>query len=389
MTLKNIKQSAITVILLAFIASSSLANDKPSVTWGGLGFASFGKTSLSPAAEKLRVCAESGDLANCQGADIYMIADEMFETQNFDHIGIEYGYIEAAQRIGYVVSPIINSEFVLRGKVNGQYFYTFLVLGNLMLYEVEPDKTTFLSSVPFGMQIDEYFPKKLSEGQELAYLENWYTARNKKDNFFAQMAMFASDKIKRPLSFSNGVKFTNIEFSDSVSEILKATSDLDSWRRVIAAFAEARLAANTGRSVIPSSVDGANLELLFKDGSRKINLPPALFDFEIFAAVFDRTAQGSEWTCFNVGARYIVKSFGEELVNAPMVHGEDSCANLPAANADPLVFFPANLFEQINSVMEAFSAQKGADNYVRAHAMSDHEGIAAAIASVRKQAFEN
>ena len=115
-----------------------------------------------------------------------------------------------------------------------------------MIYEVEANKTNFISSVPFGIQTDEYFSKPLSKQEELDYFKNWYVSQDPKVNFFVLMAEYARSKIDVPFSFSNGIQFTNIDFSDSVKDVLTRTNSLQNWAKSIKSFSETRLAARSG-----------------------------------------------------------------------------------------------------------------------------------------------
>ena len=382
------------VISLALIGLSSLSgelqsSEKKTALWGGLGFSSFSNDTLSPAAEELRVCAVDKQLGTCGGFDIFAASRKIFAEHSFEHLNLEVGLLAADQTIGYFVSPVITTEFVIKAKAEGQFFYTFLVVGNLLVYEATPTETNYVYSVPYSVQASEYFANELTAREELNYIQEWYRTDRQDDNFFYQMASNAIKSLEIPLSFGNYVQFTDISFSDSVASILSETASPDSWKKTISAFAEARLAAQTGKPIIPSSLGENQLELFFADGSRKINLPQPMYEFELFVKIFKLQAPSADWACFNVGTYYSVKAFEDTLLNVPIVHGEDSCGYYSAKDADPTMAFPANLFEQIHEVMKAFSSAPGGDNYARTHISKNASENLSAIRSIRESVFEN
>ena len=141
---------------LALISVVSLSGElqsaeKKSALWGGLGFSSFSNDTLSPAAEELRVCAVDKQLENCGGFDIFASSRTIFAEHNFEHVNLAVGLLASDQTIGYFVSPVITTEFVIKAKAEGQFFYTFLVVGNLLVYEVTPTETNYVYSVPYSV----------------------------------------------------------------------------------------------------------------------------------------------------------------------------------------------------------------------------------------------
>lgn len=386
--LNKIKYFCLIFTLSAGLSSGALA-ETSKVIWGGVGFSSFGDNSISPAAEEIRLCARGELAAGCEGEDFYKMTRDIFKSASFDEAAIEFRVLSPDERIGKLISPVINSEFVARGKSFDKYHYTFIVLGSLLVYELSPVDTNYIYSVPFGIQTEEYFLSQLSEAEERAYIKNWYTTSVEEDNFFHQMALYGKSRLKVPESWPNRVKFTSIEFSDSVAETLSKTSSLDDWRKVIATFAETRLAAQTGQPIIPSSLGSNQLKWIFQDNEREIVLPKPMYEFGIKVAIFKLEATKPDWTCFNVGTYFSVTAIGEPLLNAPIVHGQDSCVNLPSKHADPNVYFPANLFEQINKVMNAFSSEGSGENYVKTHFNKDAAKNLEAVRNIRKSIFEN
>ena len=385
----NLKITCLAISCL-LVFTADVRAEKSKVFWGGLGFSTFGDSSQTPSAEALRNCAAEDSLDRCGGHDIFEMSRDIFVSSQFDHLEVEARMLPFDQQIGNILSPTISSEFVIKGKVDGKFFYTFLVTGSLMIYEVEANKTNFISSVPFGIQTDEYFSKPLSKQEELDYFKNWYVSQDPKVNFFVLMADYARSKIDVPFSFSNGIQFTNIDFSDSVKDVLTRTNSLQNWAKSIKSFSETRLAARSGQPIIPSSADGSQLKLVFQDGSREIILRKPAYEFELYVAVFELQKPNAEWTCFNVGTFFTIRSAFEDepILDVPIVHGEDGCANLPAEGIDETMFFPANLFEQIDSVMKAFGSPNPDTKYVRARALEDAAGALSAIKKFRKEAYE-
>lgn len=369
---------------VAGVASAETA--ETDLLWGGLAFSSSGESSLSPAAEELRVCAVSKE---CLEEDIFAKARDVFLSTSFKNVSIVRSTLAYNQRIGYVASPVVNSEFVVRGKSSGEYFYSFIILGNLIVYEVSPNDTSYIYSLPFGVQVDEFFDYKLTSAEEVAYLQNWYLTKDTERNFFNQLASHAEQRLYVPVEFSNDIKFTKIGFSDQVANVLEATAPLSSWKQTISSYAEARLAAQTGKPLIPSSLGESRLDLIFEDGSREVRLREPVYEFEIYVSVFDKQMPSSGWTCFNVGAFYTIESFGEILFDAAVVHGEESCAYLDAGAADPTSFFPANLFEQTDSVMMGFNSKKGSESYLKNHVQGDVQKVITDLRNFRAEVFND
>ena len=153
----NLKITCLAISCL-LVFTADVRAEKSKVFWGGLGFSTFGDSSQTPSAEALRNCAAEDSLDRCGGHDIFEMSRDIFVSSQFDHLEVEARMLPFDQQIGNILSPTISSEFVIKGKVDGKFFYTFLVTGSLMIYEVEANKTNLILPCHLVSRLMNTFP---------------------------------------------------------------------------------------------------------------------------------------------------------------------------------------------------------------------------------------
>ena len=377
-------------LMLGVLGEPAVAGDKQEVIWGGLAMSSHGRSAMAPVAETLLKCSEPSATGSCPIEDL---AKKMVLDAKFEKISVKNTYAE--DRVSYLISAVIDAEMVssvVLGEGEERYVYQFLILGSLVVYEVTPQETLLLSSVPISVYADRYFRNKLSQEQKEAVIRSMYLeleAYNGQPgyyNFFSNLIGAAEPVLDRPLKFGSGVQFTKVSFSDAAVEALSRVNDLDTLSNVFAAWATANLAEATGQPIIPSTLGANDLKLVFRDAEMTITLPEALYEFDMHVQALD-TYKNSSYTCFDVAAYYGVRVFDDLILDAPIQHGADSCAFLEDGTAVSAEIYPANLLAQIQQVMFGFSPQKDDWEYIKSHTVQDRETVLNGFKKVREEVF--
>ena len=377
-------------LMLGVLGEPAVAGDKQEVIWGGLAMSSHGRSAMAPVAETLLKCSEPSATGSCPIEDL---AKKMVLDAKFEKISVKNTYAE--DRVSYLISAVIDAEMVssvVLGEGEERYVYQFLILGSLVVYEVTPQETLLLSSVPISVYADRYFRNKLSQEQKEAVIRSMYLeleAYNGQPgyyNFFSNLIGAAEPVLDRPLKFGSGVQFTKVSFSDVAVEALSRVNDLDTLSNVFAAWATANLAEATGQPIIPSTLGANDLKLVFRDAEMTITLPEALYEFDMHVQALD-TYKNSSYTCFDVAAYYGVRVFDDLILDAPIQHGADSCAFLEDGTAVSAEIYPANLLAQIQQVMFGFSPQKDDWEYIKSHTVQDRETVLNGFKKVREDVF--
>jgi hypothetical protein len=100
------------------------------------------------------------------------------------------------------------------------------------------------------------------------------------------------------------------------------------------------------------------------------------------------TYKNSQYTCFDVASYFGVKvSGGEMLLDAPIQHGENSCAFLESGSAKESNIYPANIMSQIQQVMFSFSQKTSDMAYIQSHIVGDTNAVLNSIEKVKKEVF--
>ena len=377
-------------LMLGVLGEPAVAEDKQEVIWGGLAMSSHGRSAMAPVAESLLKCSEPSATGSCPIEDL---AKKMVLDAKFEKISVKNTYAE--DRVSYLISAVIDAEMVssvVLGEGEERYVYQFLILGSLVVYEVTPQETLLLSSVPISVYADRYFRNKLSQEQKEAVIRSMYLeleAYNGQPgyyNFFSNLIGAAEPVLDRPLKFGSGVQFTKVSFSDVAVEALSRVNDLDTLSNVFAAWATANLAEATGQPIIPSTLGANDLKLVFRDAEMTITLPEALYEFDMHVQALD-TYKNSSYTCFDVAAYYGVRVFDDLILDAPIQHGADSCAFLEDGTAVSAEIYPANLLAQIQQVMFGFSPQKDDWEYIKSHTVQDRKTVLNGFKKVREEVF--
>ena len=382
--------SAIVALTFAATSVDASSEEKPEVIWGGVAISSFGKAAMAPVAEALLNCSNPSSTGVCP---IEEMAKRLVLDAKFEKISVTNDYAE--DRVNYLISVVIDAEkvsSVVLGKGDEPFVYQFLILGSLVVYEVTPQETTLLSSVPISVYADRYYQSDLSIKQQSEVIQGMYLELESYKgnvgyyNFFHNLVEDAVPIIDRPLKFGSGVKFTNVGFNDDVAATLSTSNNLEKLSNLFAVWATATLAEATRQPIIPATLGANDLKLVFRDAETLLLLPEPLYEFDMYVQAVD-TYQNASYTCFDVAAYYGVKVFGEIVLDAPIQHGEDSCAFLESGSAEPDEIYPANLLAQIQQVMFGFSSLSSDRQYIKSHIVQDRDMVLSGFRKIREEVF--
>ena len=383
----NFVRLGLVLLISGALGVPGLAGGKPEVIWGGLAISSSGAEAMAPVAVSLINCNNPSAAGTCPIEDI---AKAMVLDASFEQISVKNTYAE--DRVSYLISAVIDAErvsSVVLGEGDERYVYQFLILGSLVVYEVSPQETILLSSVPVSVYADRYFRNRLSKDQQSNMIKSMYLELESYKgkvgyyNFFRNLIDKAEPVLERPLKFGSGVQFTKVSFSDSAAEILSSVNDLDQLSNLFATWATANLSEASGQPIIPATLGANNLKLVFRDAEMTIVLPEPLYEFDMHVQALD-TYKNSSYTCFDVAAYYGVRVFDDLVLDAPIQHGNDSCAFLEGGSAVSAEIYPANLLAQIQQVMFGFSPQVDDWEYIKSHIVQDRKAVLNGFSKVRK-----
>ena len=130
---------AIIMLLLTSLGQAAEVEEKPIVIWGGMAISSGGEATLAPVARALQNCDEVDEAGNCP---IDTLIRSLTLNTNFDKISVVNSYAE--DRINYLISPVIDVEWVNRVKLaDGEkpFVYQFIVAGSFFIYETSPSSS--------------------------------------------------------------------------------------------------------------------------------------------------------------------------------------------------------------------------------------------------------
>ena len=385
-----LKSRLLAAVLLICSASHAAGEEKQKVLWGGLGLSSAFDAPLAPVASKLLTCTAPNDVGLCP---IEAFALETMLNADFDKIELQRGYAES--NVSYLFSPMIDAEWVshvVLAEGDDRYVYQFLILGSSLIYEVEAGNSQLLSSVPMSLYATRYFSKPLSTEEQNDIFEAMYLGTEAYNgqkgyyNIFYNMAEQASSKSDAPLKFPGYVKFTGVGFSDESTSVLAKDFDLDNLTPLLASWATANLADATDKMIIPSTFGQNQLRLVFRNAEMRLILPEPLYEFDMYVQAVE-TYKNSNFTCFDVAAYYGIKSFDDMLLDAPIQHGEDSCAFLKSGTAEANPIYVANLLSQIQKVMFSFSNDPADLNDLQRNIVTDKSGVTSTIKKLKQDIF--
>ncbi|MDC1275558.1 hypothetical protein N8Z32_02045 [Ascidiaceihabitans sp.] len=377
-------------VVLIWSANCAFSEEKQKVLWGGLGLSSAFDAPLAPVASTLLTCVSPDEVGRCP---IEVFALEAMLNADFDKVELQRGYAES--NVSYLFSPIIDAEWVshvVLAEGDDRYVYQFLILGSALIYEVESGNSQLLSSVPISLYATRYFSKPLSTEEQNDIFEEMYlgteTYNGQKGfyNIFYNMAEQASSKSDAPLTFPGYVKFTGVGFSDGATSALARDFDLDSLTQLMSSWATANLADATDKMIIPSTFGQNQLRLVFRNAEMRLILPEPLYEFDMYVQAVE-TYKNSNFTCFDVAAYYGVKNFDDMLLDAPIQHGEDSCAFLKSGTAEANPIYVANLLSQIQKVMFSFSNDPADLNDLQSNILTDKSGVTSSIKKIKQDIF--
>lgn len=366
------------------------ADDRVEVIWGGLGVSGLGNRQLVPVASNLIRCSTPNQNSRCP---IEEFALKKLQDTDFANIKISNSYAE--NRINYLVSPVIDAEWVSHVKLaegDQPFVYQFLILGSLLIYEVSPTESQLLSATPVSVYATRYYANSLSMDGQVSVFEEMYLGNEAYDgregyyNFFDNLVDEASKLASVPLKFPGYVKFTGVGYSEEASSILSKDFNLDTLSTLFASWATSNLAKATGEPIIPASLDN-KLKLVFRSGESELILPEPMYEFDMYIQALE-TYKNSNFTCFDVASYYGVKTFEQTLLDAPIQQGGDSCAFLQAGTAEANTIYTANLLSQIQKVMFGFSKDSSDLNDLETHIVADTENVLSAITNIKRDVFD-
>jgi hypothetical protein len=379
------------LLMLSHPLSASASDVRPEVIWGGLGISSSGETTLAPIARSLLSCTEVNETGNCP---IEEFAKSLILETDFDKVNVVQKYSDS--NLSYLASPIVDVEWVNRVELeegSEPFVYQFIVAGSLIVYEVSPTETQLLFSVPMTVYADRYYSRQLSEQQEADVFNDMYlNADTYKGevgyyNFFHNLVNEAKAVLDRPMKWPNNVQFTGVSYSSDAELALAGEVELAQLSKLFATWATANLAEATGEPIIPASMGENKLTLVMRDASRQIVLPKPYYEFDMHVQALE-TYKNSQYTCFDVASYFGVKvSGGEMLLDAPIQHGENSCAFLESGSAKESNIYPANIMSQIQQVMFGFSQNTSDMAYIESHIVGDTNAVLNSIEKVKKEVF--
>ena len=380
------------LLVLAHSLSASASDVRPEVIWGGLGISSVGQATLAPVARRLLDCDEVSEAGNCPIEEF--VKSLILET-DFEKVNVVQKYSDS--NISFLVSPVVDVEWVNRvelGEGSEPFVYQFIVAGSLMVYEVSSTETQLLFSVPMTVYADRYYSNQLSDQQEADVFRDMYlnTDAYKGEvgyyNFFHNLVNEAKAVLDRPLKWPSNVQFTGVSYSSDAETALTGEVELAQLSKLFAIWATANLAEATGEPIIPASMGENKLNLVMRDASRQIVLPKPLYEFDIHVQALE-VYKNSQYTCFDVASYFGVKAFGEMLLDAPIQHGEDSCAFLESGSAKASNIYPANIMAQIQQVMFGFSQDALDMTYIKSHIVGDAKNVLDSLEKVKEEVFND
>ena len=77
------------------------------------------------------------------------------------------------------------------------------------------------------------------------------------------------------------------------------------------------------------------------------------------------------------------------LLDAPIQHGEDSCAFLESGSAKASNIYPANIMAQIQQVMFGFSQDTLDMTYIKSHIVGDTKNVLDSLEKVKEEVFND
>jgi len=372
------------------LATTALASERNQVLWGGVGLSSPFDNPLAPVANKLMHCESTDESGRCP-IDSYAL--NVMLDADFEKIELQVAYAE--DRINYLLSPVIDAEWVSHVKLaesSEPYVYQFLILGAVLIYEVSAEGSQLLSSVPVSVYATRYFSKPLSLSQRNDIFEQMYLGVDSFNgqegyyNIFNNLADQAAIHSDAPLKFPGLVKFTGVGYSDDVANTLSNDFDLSAITPVLASWATSNLASATGEMIIPFTLGQNDLRLVFRNAETRLTLPEPIYEFDMYVQAVE-TYKNSNYTCFDVAAYYGVKTFDDLLLDAPIQHGQDSCAFLQNGTARPNQIYVANLLSQIQKVMFSFSRDATDLNKLQSNIVSEKSMITSTIKKLKQDIF--
>ena len=377
------------LFFMSIFAAVAHADEPEDVFWAGLSFLASDNASTAPVAEILRTCStKPNKICGGPNLDISEVARDYFLTESFSKINLKNERISAGTGLSYILSPTITTEMVLEADQGYLgYSYTFIISGNVFVLQLDGLDNNYVHSLPVTVLLEEYYDTQLSKTEQQQYIADLYLNDKREGiNFFKKMAQKAAELAQVNVEFTNPPRISKVEFSDEVRDILVQTRDIEAWRKTITSFTEGRLADWSEKPIIPASL-GLAPQLIFENGLRTITLPISSYDFEIDIRRFMKDTPETGVVCFMVGTILSVIEIDAIILKAPFFHTQDGCIDIPSGvKRDPSVFFPMNLFGQLDKITKLFNGESGA-TYIKKSAPKNATEIQQNIKLVYSKAF--
>jgi hypothetical protein len=355
------KKSISILIILGMQFSFATAQDLPKVYWGGVSLVEAASSSTESVAAALFRCPQMPCAIQLEAAD------QIVKKAKYEKIDVIFGKLAANETLGYILTPVLSSELVMEADHGDLgYSYTYIIFGSLMIIEVDPNESSYIYSLPYIFQVEDWPGKKISKEAQDAFLSDIYLNKKREYNYFQEMAAAASSLMEVRVAFPKYAQVNSIQFSDEVLEVLNQTGTTDAWRRRVTNFFEARLAAEIESPLLPAGFGEGTIDVVFADASRRIKLPPPFYDLKLDVQRFvrqDFPDQGA--ICFMVKTNVKISADNEDMFNLDFTRKKDSCIDVPKGSKRlDKEFFPASLFSQLFRIANAFNGKPDA-NYLK------------------------
>lgn len=364
-------------ISLAFaqsVGQADVQQDAETVVWGGVSLGSYADTpeqqlKAMPVIGQMLICNNTQE--GCDGVDVNEVARRAFGGQKFQDFNVEVKNISVNQVQGYIITPVITSEAVVEafeGKSVG-YSYSYRIFGNLMILQFLPGEVNYVAAYPFILNYFDIKKTKLTEAQKQDVFRSLYLNNEKGVNYFDKLREAAQKTLSLDVGEHNYVQINSVELSDEVLSVLTKAHDRESWQQQIASFFEANLAASTGKPILPSVVGEQttkNLQIVFRDGSKELVVPPAGYSIGLVIDRFLRheAKSGSELIiCFMVASSVLVDDpYGERIGDLRFARKRDSCgATNPGTVRADVMYFPESMYSLLYRISQQFDGKVDGD----------------------------
>ena len=387
---------AILCMHASLVMAQTEANEGEKVLWGGVSLASYADTpeeqlKAMPVIGHLLMCGNLPE--GCGGVDVNAIASDAITKVKFPDFTVAIGTVNTGQLQGFIITPVITSEAIIEafeGKSTG-YSYSHRIFGNLMILQFLPGEVRYVAAFPFILNQFDIQPKRLTKAQQNQIFRDLYLTNKLGVNYFQQMFQAAQTRLRLNEREHNFVQVDEVKLSPEVKKILTKTYGAESWKQQIANFFEANLALATNSPILPSAVGAQTakqLQVVFRDGSARLNIPPAGYTIGISINRFLRhEAQGGQVVCFMVAANVTAKDpYGDQIADLRFARRQDSCGvTLPGTVRPDAMYFPESMYSLLYRITQQFSGRVD-DKFIQSN-VEKPAGVRTKIQNLTKVMF--